>query len=250
MNIAEKFTNKSNAYAKARPDYPSEFINFLTNEIGITEKSIVADIGSGTGILSEKMLKMNCKTICIEINDDMRKLAEERLSKYDNFVSINATAENTTIESNSVDVITVAQAFHWFDTVKFKLECKRILKENGKVVLVWNSRDNDCELVKENAIIFQKYCPNFYGFSGGDENLDERISFFFDNNYNSKRCENNLLFDKDKFINRNLSASYSLKETDENYSSFISELENLFNKYAENNLLSMPNETVWYWGIE
>lgn len=147
-----------------------------------------------------------------------------------------------------IDFITVAQAFHWFDGEGFKKECKRIGKLDSKVILIWNSRVSSSNLIKENAQICKKYCPNFKGFSGGMENPDDHIRQFFDNQYEKLRFENNLKFDKIRFIERNLSASYSLKETDEGYKDYIFELERLFDKYASDDSLIMENDTVAYIG--
>ena len=87
----------------------------------------------------------------VEPNDDMRIVAEQTLKADSRFISVKATAENTTSNDNSLDLITVAQAFHWFDIEQFRLECQRILKQDGKVALVWNSRDGSSEINKESA---------------------------------------------------------------------------------------------------
>lgn len=248
MSNTKRFTGKANAYTKARPNYPIEFINFLFNDFGIDASTTIADIGSGTGILSKEFLERDCIVYCVEPNNDMRKVAEDALSSFGNFITINATAENTTLLDNSVDFITVAQAFHWFDTVKFKQECQRILKEAGYVFLVWNFRVEDSEIVKENALICKKYCPDFIGFNGGDKQIEERIASFFDGKFTKKRFENNLEFSKETFIKRNLSSSYSIQENDKEFQDYVSELETLFDKHAVNNILHMPNETIVYFG--
>lgn len=211
--------------------------------------SVIADIGSGTGIISKALLEKGSTVYGVEPNADMRKIAEGTLSGFPNFRSVDSTAENTTLEANSVDFITVAQAFHWFDADSFKSECKRILKPGGKAVLVWNSRDNTSELVQENAAICKKHCPDFKGFSGGLDHIEADIVRFFDNCFEVKRFANDLLFEKTKFIERSLSASNSLKETDRGYKSYIAELDELFDKYAIEKILKLPNETVTYFDL-
>lgn len=249
MDNTLKFSGKAAVYAKARPSYAPEFIDWLYGDVGMTPASVVADIGSGTGIFSKAMLEKGNTVYGVEPNKDMRRTAESTLPVFSNFHSIDGTAKNTTLEANSVDFITVAQAFHWFDADSFKVECKRILKPSGKVILVWNSRVSESNLVKENAVICKKYCPNFKGFSGGLEHIDGSINKFFDNGFEVKRFKNDLQVDKAKFIERSLSASYALNETDSDYKSYIFELKKLFNKYAVENILTMPNETVGYIGL-
>lgn len=243
-----KFTGKAKVYAKARPSYAQEFTDYLFSDIGMNCDTTIADIGSGTGIFSKVLLEKGSVVYCVEPNKDMHRTAKNTLSVFPNFHSVTGTAENTTLNTRSFDFVTVAQAFHWFDVDSFKAECQRILKPNGKVILVWNSRVSTSELVKENALIFKKYCPNFGGFSGGVEHIGTNIAKFFDNNFVLKRFLNDLKFDKLKFKERCLSASYALEETDCEYNSFISELEVLFDKNAINDVLTMPNETVAYIG--
>ena len=116
-------------YAKYRPSYPNEYIDYLLPANQVKGNRIVADIGSGTGIFSRQLLESGLHVIGVEPNDDMRKMAEQSLKLYSRFQSIKATAENTTLKENSVDLVTVAQAFHWFDKEAFKIECQRILKQ-------------------------------------------------------------------------------------------------------------------------
>lgn len=248
MDNTSKFTGKATVYSKSRPKYSAEFIDFLYSNVGIKTHSIIADIGSGTGIFSKELLERGNSVYCVEPNMDMRKAAEDMLKDFQEFYSVEGTAENTTLLANSVDFITVAQAFHWFDREGFKKECKRIGKSDSKVILIWNSRVSSSDLVKENAELCKKYCPNFKGFSGGMENPEAYIRQFFDDQYETIRFENNLQFDKIRFIERNLSASYSLKETDEGYKDYIFELERLFDKYASDDSLIMENDTIAYIG--
>lgn len=248
MDNTLKFTGRANVYAKARPNYALEFIDFLYNDVGMNSSSIIADIGSGTGILSNALLEKGSTVYCVEPNNDMRKTAENNLSDFTNFHSVRGTAENTTIGTGCVDFIVVAQAFHWFNVENFKIECQRILNPNGKVILVWNSRVSTSEFVKENALICKKYCPNFAGFSGGVEHIDGNIAGFFNNNFELRRFSNDLKFDKIKFVERCMSASYSLKEADREFKSYIFELEALYEKYSVDDILTMPNETIAYIG--
>ncbi len=114
MESTDKFTDKAEIYAKYRPSYPLEYIEYLISEAGLNEESMIADIGSGTGIISRQLLGRGYTVIGVEPNDDMRKVAEQTLKPDSRFISVKATAENTTLNDNSVDLVTVAQAFHWF----------------------------------------------------------------------------------------------------------------------------------------
>lgn len=250
-----KFDGIGKTYSQFRPSYPDEFINFLYTDIGVKKASIIADIGSGTGLLTNQLLEKGSIVYAVEPNADMRYFAETNLQKFSNFLSVNGTAENTKLDDMSVDFITVAQAFHWFNRENFKEECKRILKPNGKVILVWNSRDEKSELVSENDKINQKYCPMFKGFAGGmrgDSSEDESktpFSDFFSDECEIKVLKNDFVFDLENFIGRNLSSSYALKENDDNYELYINALKSLFNKYSKDDKVTMSNFTRSYIGV-
>ena len=85
------------------------------------------------------MLERGWTVYGVEPNDDMRKEAEKRLSAFPRFHSVAGTAERTGLPGASVDLVTAAQSFHWFDAAAFKRECRRILSGGGKVALIWNS---------------------------------------------------------------------------------------------------------------
>jgi SAM-dependent methyltransferase len=249
MKSTDKFTDKAGIYAKYRPSYPLDYIEYLISEAGLNKDCTIADIGSGTGILTRQLLERGFTVIGVEPNDDMRSVAEQNLGSDSRFISVKATAENTPITDHSLDLVTVAQAFHWFDMEKFRLECQRILKQEAKVALVWNSRDGSSDLNKESAEVCQKYCPHFKGFSGGmDDTPNAFHSFFKDGKYEVKYFRNDLPFHLNGFLGRYLSASYSPKKTDIEYNAFITALTNLFEKYSTNGKIIIPNITRSYLG--
>jgi ubiquinone/menaquinone biosynthesis C-methylase UbiE len=249
MKSIDKFSGKADVYSKFRPSYPNKFLNYLISSNSLNESSKVADIGSGTGILTRQLLERGLSVIAVEPNDDMRTKSEQALKQCAHFTSIKATAEETTIPYKSVDLVIAAQAFHWFDQKKFKLECKRILRQEAKVALVWNSRDFTSPLIIENAEICKKFCPNFYGFSGGiGEDQDVFKKFFRDGEYEFKKISNDLTLDLEGFLGRNLSASYSPKPTDKEYQSFVDAVTDIFQKYSTNGKIVMPNYTRSYLG--
>lgn len=135
MNI-DNFTNRAEAYAKGRPGYTDESVKQII-ELA-PENAVFADIGAGTGKLTKKLADEGCMVYAVEPNADMREQMGKELAIYKNVTIFDGTAEHTKIPDNSVDVITVAHALHWFDIDAFKAEYKRILKENGFVVVVYN----------------------------------------------------------------------------------------------------------------
>lgn len=244
----KNFSGRAEDYAVGRPTYAKEVIEYLYDKGGITEDAVIADIGSGTGKFARKLLEKGSTVFCVEPNDDMRNMAINELQDFAHFTAVAGTASATTLPDASVDFITTAQAFHWFDVEEFEKECKRILKPNGKVVLIWNMRDMDAGLNRESHAIYKNFCPRFKGFGGGIAKDDERIKKFFSGKYERLVFDNPLFYDKATFVRRSLSGSYSLKEDDAQYQEYILALESLFGQYAIDGVLKMPNKTVAYIG--
>ena len=248
MDRTQKFSGLADNYAIGRPAYADTFIECLYSQYGLMEQSVIADIASGTGKFAKQLLEKGNFVYCVEPNDDMRKAAIDELGKYIGFCSIDGTAEETKLGEHSVDHITVAQAFHWFDAKPFQQECKRILRPNGNVFLIWNMRDMSSEVNQVGFSIFSKYCPDFKGFGGGIQKDDVRIRQFFEDKYEYAEFDNSLFYDRDTFISRSLSGSYSLRKGDKNYSAYIDALSELFEKYAKDDVITMENKTVAYIG--
>jgi 16S rRNA A1518/A1519 N6-dimethyltransferase RsmA/KsgA/DIM1 with predicted DNA glycosylase/AP lyase activity len=112
LDPKKRFSSRVENYIKYRPRYPLEIIDFMKDVGILSNDSVIADIGSGTGILSELLIKNGKKVYGVEPNPDMRSAAEKILRKYPNFISISGSAENSGLQKNSLDLITVGQAFH------------------------------------------------------------------------------------------------------------------------------------------
>jgi SAM-dependent methyltransferase len=137
-NLPPRFSRRVENYIKYRPHYPQAMIDLLQRECHLTTTAVIADIGSGTGLLTEVFLKNGYRVFGVEPDSEMRAAAEYLLQGYWHFTSISATAEATTLAGHSVDVVTAGQAFHWFDREQARKEFLRILVPKGWVVLVWN----------------------------------------------------------------------------------------------------------------
>ena len=247
MDNTQKFSGKADVYQQARPTYAPEALNFISQNWQIGEGSMVADVGSGTGILSRQLISLRAKVYAVEPNADMRAKAEELLGKNSNFVSVNGTAEQTTLPDHKFHLVTAAAAFHWFDPQAFKQECERILLPGGAVLLLWNEANLSAEINLGRERIYQKYCPNFKGFSGGNDQENEVKRAFFDGKLQERRFPNPLTYDRQGFINRALSSSYSLTEKDAEYGAYLAELGDLFDKFAVNGIIEVPQDSAVYY---
>ena len=248
MNVRKNFDGYADDYTIGRPQYSEGLVDQLLADFDPASNVKIADIGSGTGKFSSQLLARGFEVYSVEPNDDMRRVAEEELSGFNRFHSVNGGAEDTSLDSASVDLVTTAQAFHWFDVDKFRAECKRILRSNAKVALVWNVRDMKAPVNQELYDIYKRYCPRFVGFSGGIVKNDPRIQFFFESGYKYISYPNPLTLDKEKFIARSLSGSYSIKEDDSSYEEYMDSITDIFSKYSVSGSVIIPNDSVAYIG--
>lgn len=130
MERKNTHANKAESYNIGRPDYPEVFYEYLYKEIGLTENTIIADIGAGTGKITKGFLERGNKVFAVEPDKDMIKILKNNLSQFPNCISIESTAESTEISANSVDLIFCGNSYHWFDRDKVIPEFKRILKND------------------------------------------------------------------------------------------------------------------------
>ncbi|MHC1694208.1 MAG: class I SAM-dependent methyltransferase [Eubacteriales bacterium] len=245
----KRFSQKADGYKKYRPSYPSELMDYLYSQLGFSPKSTVADIGSGTGIFSACLLERGSRVYAVEPNTPMRKAAQDWLSAYPTFVSMDGTAEDTTLPDHCADFVTAAQAFHWFDRERFRDECARILVPRGKVVLVWNTRDEQSAVTAECREVCRRMCPDFKAFHGGTEvSLQANESFFKRGTYEVKSFANNVSHGRQDFIGRNLSSSYAPKPEDASYVSFTQMIGDIFDRHAVDGKVVQPYVTECYSG--
>lgn len=246
MNNLNRFDSKGEIYAKARPKYAQSFFDDLQNTWQIPAGSVLADIGSGTGIFTEQLLHCGYQVFAVEPNGDMRKKAEEKLSCNKNFHSVCGSDSDMNLPDNSADYITAAQAFHWFDPEAFKKECRRVLKPGGKVIVVYNFREEKAACTKALADLRHKFNPEFHGFSNGMSN--EKCKAFFAGKCEIFRTDNTQIYDRQGYINRVLSSSYSLREEDDNYAEYLREIEKIFDLFSKGGRITVATETVAYIG--
>src|SRR5580658_5846995 len=115
LRPTQRFSSRVSYYVRARPRYPAALLDFLKSDLHLSPAHRVADIGSGTGILSELFLRNGNLVLGIEPNAPMRAAGDDYLKNYPNFRSRDGTAETTGLADHSIDFAVAGQAFHWFD---------------------------------------------------------------------------------------------------------------------------------------
>jgi SAM-dependent methyltransferase len=247
LDPTKRFSNRVENYARYRPGYPTEMIDLLRDECGLTEDSVIADIGSGTGKLSEIFLKVGCRVFGIEPNKEMRQ-AGERM-KFANFTSVDATAEATTLSNHSVDFITAGQAFHWFDHERCRIEFLRILKPGGWAVIIWNDRSNDATpFLTDYEKLLQEFGTDYAQANHRRVDKPETIRAFFGNEPRFKSFHNVQRFDFEGIKGRLLSSSYAPEAGQPRHEEMLAALKRIFETRQKNGEVSFEYNTHVYYG--
>jgi len=213
----DKFEGKATHYEKGRPSYPAEVIAYL--KALVHEDAVIADIGAGTGKLTELMAQVGFEVFAVEPNGDMYAQLQKTLTNYPKASTILGTSEMTTLEVKSIDMITVAQALHWFDLEKFRAECQRILKPNGWVVALYNNG------VGQNGEVAEK----------ASHRLEATHQFF--TMPTVKEFEHPITYTRSTWQSYMLSHSYSPVPSDENYEAFVYEINQIFDNESKDGIM-------------
>ena len=244
----KRFSTRATYYAPYRPRYPEAILAFMENELGFSEDSVVGDIGSGTGILTELFLKHGNPVYGVEPNMEMRKAAEGLLSQYPSFRSVVGTAEATTLPAATIDFITAAQAFHWFDPSKTREEFMRVLKAHGWVLLVWNTRKNTPGFMEAYEQLVSKYANRAHSRRTAKDKVGDQALTSFFGEYKVKNFGNSQVLDFEGLAGRLLSSSYLPLRGETGYSSMMDALRKLFDTYQDSGVVRLEYETETYYG--
>ncbi len=248
MDPLKRFSSRVENYTRYRPRYPQSVLEFLRSDLHLQRSSVIADIGSGTGISSELFLAAGNEVWGIEPNAEMRQAAERYLSHFPEFHSMDAKAEATGLPDHSVDFIIAGQAFHWFDRNECRTEFLRILRPRGWVVLLWNDRRQDTSFSNAYEKFLKTYAIDY-------EVVDHRLitedvlkEFFGSREFHFKMFDNEQVFDFDGLMGRVLSCSYMPVEGHANYQRMIDAMNLLFQRFKEGGTVRMGYNTLMYYG--
>ena len=244
----ERFSSRVENYVKYRPGYPAAIIALLKAECDLTPRCIVADLGSGTGKLSELFLNNGNRVLGIEPNEAMRDAAERILKAHAGFTSVAGTAEATSLATASVDFVTAGQAFHWFEPAKAKAEAVRILKPGGWAVLIWNERHLDTTpFLRDYEQFLLRFGTDYQDVR--HENAVEAIAgFFAPEEVRLQNFANAQMFDFEALRGRVLSSSYTPEPEHPNFEPMLQSLREIFERHQVGGRINFDYETRVYYG--
>jgi ubiquinone/menaquinone biosynthesis C-methylase UbiE len=246
MKPTERFSSRVADYVRYRPTYPDAVFELLERECGLGAGAQVADVGSGTGIFSKLLADRGAEVFGVEPNADMLAAADEFMRDNPRFHSITGTAEQTHLEDQSVDLITCAQAFHWFDQARALPEFKRILRPRGILFLVWNERKDSGEFLAGYEDALRTYCPEYLKVDHRNTQGQNLGRFF----KSMKRATFPLdqSFDEAGFLGRAASSSYVPREGQPGHEAFFAELRRLFVQHQRGGRVTFEHDTECYYG--
>lgn len=244
IDSKSRFTGRAESYSKYRPSYPAALLEILRREGSLSAEGVVADIGSGTGLLTELFLRNGNTVFAVEPNMEMRQTAERLLSSYGNFRSVAGSAEETTLSDHSVDLITAGQSFHWFSLPEARKEFYRISR-NGIVAIIYNSRDHTGSgFNADYEKLIGEYGRNFSRVGSAYGN---QLSGFF-TDYSRFTFPNPKRLDLDGLTGRLLSASYMPVAGEERYDELLSSIRDVFERNNEGGQVTMRMTTELFLG--
>ncbi len=248
-----RFSGRVDDYVKTRPSYPRAVLDVLRARCALSASSQVCDLGSGTGIFTKLLLESGARVHAVEPNDEMRAAAESMLHESPGFRSVAGRAEATTLGDAIVDLVTAAQAFHWFDLEGAHREMRRILRPSAtsgdvalaNVALVWNDRELDATpFLREYEELLVRRFSKYRELQGKADSVDKFDALLGAGRWTRHAIANEQRLDRDGLVSRLLSSSYAPRPGEPTHDETIAELRAIFDRRAQDGHIAMLYTTV------
>ena len=248
QDSTRRFSSRVGNYVLYRPGYPKQVVELLETECELTADSAIADIASGTGIFTRLLLENGHHVFGVEPNAEMRLAEEKYLAAFPRFCSVTGTAEATTLAAQSIDIVTAAQAAHWFDRDKARREFARILRPGGWCVLVWNERQvNSTPFLRAYEHLLQTYATDYHDVR--HELTTARIDeFFAPSSFREKTFASRQEFDYPALEGRLLSSSYAPQTGDPKHEPMMRTLREIFDAHQISGTVAFEYDTRVFYG--
>jgi SAM-dependent methyltransferase len=249
LDPTRRFSSRVGHYLKGRPGYPPELLDILRDHAGLTASSVIADVGSGTGLLTGLLLTHGNVVFAVEPNADMRRAADARLQSRAGFRSVDGRAEATGLPAASVDLVTVGTAFHWFDRGRTRDEFSRILVPGGRVVLAWNDRDLEASpFMRGYEQLLQQFAIDYPRVHHRQLDVASMAAFYAPAPVETHVLPFTQAFDLDTLQARLLSSSYAPEPGHPRHEPMLGALRTLFDAHAAGGEVAFHYRTEIYIG--
>jgi SAM-dependent methyltransferase len=208
---------------------------------------VVADFGSGTGILTRLLLQSGADVIGVEPNDGMRAAAELALAGDPCFRSVKGCAEASTLASGSVDLWVAGQAFHWFDVAGARGEALRVLRPGGFAALLWNEHPSaGSPFLADYEALVRRHAPEYEEVVGSRAD-ETRMHEFFGGPMEMATFPNQQRFTSEGLRGRLMSSSYAPEAGDPQHEALLAGLRQVFERHAHAGTVVFPYVTLVYY---
>jgi SAM-dependent methyltransferase len=243
-----RFSDRVADYVRWRPRYPANLVTLLQGECGLRPEHVVADVGSGTGFLSELFLKNGHVVHAVEPNAEMAEAAARALAPFPGHHPVPGRAEETGLPDRAVDLVVAGQAFHWFEPVATRIELRRILrKPGGPVVLVWNVRRTDTPFLREYEALVREWGTDYAEVSARHASEAAVAAFFVPERVRRHTLQNEQQFDLEGLRGRLLSSSYTPPSGHPRHEPMLAALAALHGRHARDGRVAFLYDTEVFW---
>ncbi len=245
MNSIDRFSGRAETYSRYRLRYPAAIVLDRINRwCGLQPHWLIADIGAGTGMLSEVFLSNGNPVIAIEPNEEMRASCNELLALWPQLEVRDGTAEATGLPAHSVSIVSAGRAFHWFDVLRALTEFRRILQPRGWLVLVSLGRAKDDTPQYRDFEALLTSSSTDYTYVRAGYRVHDNLDGVFLANRHSEQIPLEQTLTWEDFLGQTMSLSVVPQPSDPRFPTFTHQLRDYFQTYAANNLLTVP-ATCW-----
>jgi len=246
VTSTERFSSRVDNYVRYRPSYPPQAIQLLQQRCGLNPRAVVADLGSGTGILTQLLLPCASKVAAVEPNDPMRAAAEAALGADQRFASVKGTAEATTLPAASIDLIVAGQAFHWFKVAPARVEALRITRPGAWGALLWNEHPVDgSAFLADYERLLRRHASEYDAVVGS--RVDEpAMREYLGPAMQCARFPNQQSFDYAGLVGRVMSSSYAPEPGHLEHEPLLAGLKRVFAAHQHGGRILFPYVTLVY----
>ncbi|HVS12320.1 MAG TPA: class I SAM-dependent methyltransferase [Thermoanaerobaculia bacterium] len=248
LDPTRRFADRVDAYRRARPGYPPALLDRLDQRLGGLAGLRVADLGSGTGILTALLLERGCRVWAVEPNEAMRGAAEQALAERDGFVSVAGSAEDTGLEAGSIDLASAAQALHWFDLETTGRELRRILAPGGRVAVIWNDRRRDGAFLEAYETFLLEWATDYRAVRETYRVADRLDAFFAPGGLERAVFANHQDLDLEGLRARLLSSSYLPGAGQPRSDEMLAAADRLFAEHQRDGMVRLEYDCTLYLG--
>lgn len=242
-----RFDDRVEHYAQHRPGYPPEIVAFLERVCGLRSQWVVADIGSGTGLLARLFIDHGCRVLGVEPNAAMRAAGDRYLAAHGTFTSVDGAAEATGLADGCVDLVAAGQAFHWFERPAARSEFIRILRPPGWVALIWNDRrKGTTPFLAGYEALLERWGTDYREVDHSRIGRAELEEFLGPDPLREAVFDNRQVLDFPALRGRLLSSSYAPARGQPGHQPMLRDLGALFDRYQVNGSVRLDYDTRVY----